>query len=147
MLTIKHNNTGSTFIFLNGRFGKYQKVCMVALILIFSYLSIYGTIHKVRSLQATGIKWDYPDSTGKGGTTTNGPVARALLHDSEMPSNYQDIFRKFGIYLSVVIRVMSPKQKIRVENYIQFCTEFYLFLYDSFLKQILRERFEPHLSR
>ena len=28
----------------------------------------------------TGIKWDYPDATGKGGTTTTGNVARELLH-------------------------------------------------------------------
>ena len=36
---------------------------------------------------------------------------------------------------------MSSKQKIRVENH-----KFYLFLYDSFPEQILRERSEPWIS-
>ena len=99
--------------------------------------------------QATGIKWDYPDSTGKGGTTT-GPVARALWHDSanrelivsEMPNNYQDIFRKFGTYL-----LESCHQNRRSElKIINSSAQNFISLYNSFPEQILHERSEPWIS-
>ena len=34
-------------------------------------------------LDKTNIKWDIPDSSGKGGTTTTGNVARELLHNKK----------------------------------------------------------------
>ena len=34
-------------------------------------------------LNATGIRWDYADSTGQGGRTTTGNVVRSLLFDRE----------------------------------------------------------------
>ena len=82
----------------------------------------------------TGLQWDIPDKTGKGGTTTTGNIARSLLYSardiviSDVPENHQDIFRYFGQHLSVIIKVMSSKEKVNVELYKQFCTDLYIHL-------------------
>ena len=88
----------------------------------------------------TGIKWDCPDSSGKGGTTTTGNVARQLLHNkdnrrhiiNEMPEDHRERIDKFGMHLSVIIRVLSSKLRVNVKAYKEHCKEFYLFLLSSF---------------
>ena len=58
----------------------------------------------------TGLQWDIPDKTGKGGRRKNTQAQDIVI--SELPENHQDIFRYFGQHLSVIIRVMSSKEVI-----------------------------------
>ena len=100
----------------------------------------------------TGIQWDIPDKTGKGGTTTTGNIARELLHSrraqiiSELPSNYQDIFSYYGQDLSVILRVMSSKEKVNVDLFKDFCTDLYVFLLTSFKRVIHTNQPGPWIS-
>ena len=100
----------------------------------------------------TGIQWDIPDKTGKGGTTTTGNIARELLHSrraqiiSELPSNYQDIFSYYGQHLSVILRVMSSKEKVNVDLFKDFCTDLYVFLLTSFKRVIHTNQPGPWIS-
>ena len=87
-----------------------------------------------------GIKWDFPDATGKGGTTTTGNVARELLHNFSSRSlileglseEQKDLMSTWGTKLSVIIRVFSSSRKVNVEKYKQFCTDLYLFTINNF---------------
>ena len=87
-----------------------------------------------------GIKWDFPDSTGKGGTTTTGTIARELLYKkchreiiiSEVPERFQSTLRHYGQSLSVIIRILSSKSQVNVDDFKLFCSDLYLFLLDSF---------------
>ena len=90
-----------------------------------------------------GEKWDYPDQTGKGGTTTTGKTGRRILHNKairdlvvgKLPEQYIEIFSTFGQCLSVIIRVLSSKKHVNVEKYRNFCTELHKFLIKSFPRQ------------
>ncbi|KAG1681466.1 hypothetical protein GQR58_011849 [Nymphon striatum] len=69
----------------------------------------------------TGIKWDFPDATGKGGITTTGNVARTILH-SPVNRNLviDDIPLQFkGANIVDTIRRMwvSSDPKINVERF------------------------------
>ena len=93
---------------------------------------IYADIH--------GTNWDLPDQAGKGGTTTDGNMARDLLHNkvhreiiiSELPEHTQEKIRYFGQSLSVILRVLSSKKKVNIEEFRNICTELYLFLLKNF---------------
>ena len=103
-------------------------------------------------LDQTGLKWDCPGKGGKGGTTTGGNCCRKLLHThrelviTELPEHYQDIFRHFGQHLSVIICVMSSKERFDVEMYKQFCRNLYLFLIQSFQRVINKHLRGPWIS-
>ena len=92
---------------------------------------IYTDVH--------GTRWDLPDSAGKGGTTTNGNIARDFLHNpanreiiiSEFPEHEREKMHKFGQLLSVIIRVLS-KKKVDTHTYKELCTELYVFLLEQF---------------
>ena len=85
-------------------------------------------------------QWDYPDQTGKGGTTTTGNTARNVLHSETarnfvirmVPDNFQEIMSQFGQKLSVILRIVSSSELVNVQEYKKFCTELYLFLLQSF---------------
>ena len=85
-----------------------------------------------------GEKWDIPDGTGKGGTTTTGNTARRILHHSRdivircVPENYQSIMSQFGQQLSVILRLFCSSKSINVKEYKKLCTNLYLFLLHSF---------------
>ena len=91
--------------------------------------------HKVH-----GIKWDFPDSTGKGGTKTTGNSALELLYKtchreiiiSEVPERCQSMLCHYGQSLSVIIRILSSKSQVTVDEFKLFCSDLYLFLLDSF---------------
>lgn len=91
-------------------------------------------------LSETGLQWDYPDPTGKGGSTTTGNTARSILHNETnrnlvlemIPEDYQDIMKKFGQELSVIIRVFSSSEDVNVTEYKKLCSELYLYLIQSF---------------
>ena len=89
----------------------------------------------------TGELWDFPDQTGKGGTTTNGNTARNILHNAgvrnmiieKIPNDhYKDIMKQYGQQLSVIIRIVSCNEIINVQDLKKLCTELYLFLIQSF---------------
>ena len=96
--------------------------------------------HKLQNkiVEETGVKWDFPDKTGKGGNTTIGNNCKRLIHlereviISELPDDHKDTFRYFGQHLSVILRVMSSKEKVDVEKFKHFCTDLYLFLLQNF---------------
>ena len=93
---------------------------------------IYSDVH--------GTRWDAPDSSGKGGTTTNGNIARDLLQNevnreiviSELLAHSQEKMHFFCQSLSIILGVMSSKKKVNIEEYKTFCTELYLFLPKKF---------------
>ena len=85
-----------------------------------------------------GEKWDIPDGTGKGGTTTTGNTARRLLHQHRdvvinlVPENYQNIMHRFGQHLSVILRLFCSSKSINVHEYKKLCTDLYVFILESF---------------
>ena len=102
----------------------------------------------------TGQRWDFPDATGKGGTTTTGKTACELLHKkqnrdfiiSKLPPQYQDTLRKVMLMFSVVIRVMSSKDEVNVPAYKQYCTKLYLILINNFPRVAHKHRPGPWIS-
>ena len=89
------------------------------------------------------MRWDLPDSTGKGGTTTTGNVARELLYNSnnrgiiveQVPEQYRESFGRYGQSLATILRVLSCKEKVNVDIMKDFCTDLYLFLLKNFPPQ------------
>ena len=68
----------------------------------------------------TGLKVDYPDSTGKGGTTTSGNTCRRILFHKEtremllelVPERNRDKLRNILVRLAVALRVVSSKKEL-----------------------------------
>ena len=91
-----------------------------------------------RIFKDLGIQWDVVDKTGRGGTTTTGNVARRLLHSgrhvilSEIPDDFKETFKHLGQHLSIILRVVSSKEKVNVEMYKQMCLDLYKFLLENF---------------
>ena len=84
----------------------------------------------------TGIQWDKPDPTGKGGTTTTtGNTGRSLLHlhriVSLLPNQHKPLFEKWGRLLSILIRVLSSKEKVNIQRYKTVCTELYVLMLEE----------------
>ena len=86
-----------------------------------------------------GEKWDYPDKTGKGGTTTTGNTARRILHCGQrevvvrmVPECYQPAVRRVGQYLSVILRLFSSDLLINITAYKNICTNLYLLFLQCF---------------
>ena len=89
-----------------------------------------------------GEKWDFPDTTGKGGTSTTGNTARRILYHggrevviASFPERFQNSTRKIGQYLSVVLRLFSSDKKIDVNEYREICTNLYLMYLECFPTQ------------
>ena len=87
-----------------------------------------------------GERWDYPDATGKGGTTTTGNTARRILHQANVreavvqmvPERYQPAVRQIGQYLSVVLRVFCSSRTVDVKEYKKMCISLNLLYLQSF---------------
>ena len=94
------------------------------------------------------IKWDFPDSTGKGGTTTTGNVARELLLNpenrkiiiGEILEKDREAVLRYGEQLAVILRVFCSSESVNVQQYKDFCTQLYLHLIDSFPRQRRSEK-------
>jgi hypothetical protein len=80
----------------------------------------------------TGIKWDFSDSSGQGGSTTTGNVARNLLYNEKNRKLITDyisnkharmLAERYGFLLSNIIRAMSSSQKINIKKYRDICKE------------------------
>ena len=105
-------------------------------------------------LAATGIEWDKPDPTGKGGNTTTGNNACRLLHEKKnrdvildpITDDYKERLAKFGAYLSVIIRVLCSKWHVKVDKYHTFCKEFHLFILDNFPRELNQHLKETWIS-
>ena len=90
-------------------------------------------------IETTGIRVDFPDSSG--GTTTTGNVARKLLHDVEVrkqlltkvPDHLRGNVSELCKRLSVILRIVSSKEKVcKLEDFKQYCQESYKFVLEKF---------------
>ena len=85
-----------------------------------------------------GEPWDFPDQTGKGGTSTTGNTARKILHHNRklviemLPERFQAPMETYGQQLSVIIRLLSSNERIDVKKYKDLCTQVNLDLIESF---------------
>ena len=80
-------------------------------------------------------KWDQPDSSGKGGTTTQGNAVRNILHknfqtvvDFVDDDKYKEFFSKYASDLSIILRIISCKEKVNVQRFQKFCNNTYTYL-------------------
>lgn len=95
---------------------------------------------QTRVYEHTGIKLDFPNSTGRGGTTTTGNVARRLLYNSEnrnylidqLPEKFRCNFRIFAQSLSIILRIINSTELVKVEVFKMFCIETYRFLIQNY---------------
>ena len=86
----------------------------------------------------TGIAVDMPDAVGAGGTSTTGNTARALLFDPEkrqvliecIPQKVRRdqecdrvVYDEFITNLSIILRVVSSKQRINTEHLDHLCNK------------------------
>ena len=100
------------------------------------------------NLSFTTQKWDFPDGTGKGGTTTTGNTACVLL--------YKEINRDFIVLklldrhrktmFSVICRVMSSKGEVNIQEYKHYCTKLNLVLVNDFPHVVNRHLPGPSIS-
>ena len=85
-----------------------------------------------------GERWDFPEQTGKGGTTTTGNTALHLLHKGMdvvtqlIPPHYQNVMKQFGQQLSVILRVFNSSEMVNVQEYKKLYTNLYLLLLRRF---------------
>ena len=89
--------------------------------------------------EKTHQKWDQPDATGKGGTTTQGNTVRNILYknvavlvDFLSDTHYKSIFERYAKHLAIILRIISSSEKVNVSRYQHFCEDLYAFLIDSF---------------
>ena len=94
-------------------------------------------------------KWDLPESSGKGETTTQGNTVRRILHENSHvivdffeDEKWKNVFRRYTTHLSIMLRVISSSKNVNVERYKVFCQDLYVFLIESFPRII-----NKHLSR
>ena len=93
----------------------------------------------------TGIKLDFPDATGKGGTTTTGNVARRILWEPKLreltlsliPERRRDLVRAVVVRLAIVLRVVESKRKIQQIDALEtYCKDTYRLLLTSFPRPV-----------
>ena len=83
---------------------------------------------------------DVPDPTGKGGTTTTGNVAHALLSNeknfkvlvSTIPEEFQKSLHECLTRLYVICKLYNSTYFINIEGFKDFCLETKLLLLRSF---------------
>ena len=97
-----------------------------------------------------GERWDFPDQTGKGGTSTIGNTARRILHHGGrdiviqmLPDRFQEVMTQIGHYLSVILRLFSSSEKIDVQEYKNVCITLYLLYLESFPTQTKKRSSQP----
>ena len=102
-----------------------------------------------------GERWDFPDATGKGGTSTTGNTARNILHHhggrkiviDMLPERFQGVMTQIGQYLSVVLRLFSSSKDVNVAEFKKICTSLYLLYLESFPPQKKSKSTQPtHLT-
>ncbi|XP_063677373.1 uncharacterized protein LOC134813500 [Bolinopsis microptera] len=100
-------------------------------------------------LEQTGLKIAFPDSTGNGGTTTTGNVARRLLFDTStreillqlVPERKRGPLREVMKRLAVVLRVISSTRRLsaqKAEDLESFCKETYKLILITFPSPVAR---------
>ena len=92
------------------------------------------------------MKLVIPDSTGKGGTTTNSNTARKCLHDlhprevflETVPDYVRPRFAESVDRISIILRVISCGDKLMdLAVYKDFCDETYRYVLTDFLEMLL----------
>ena len=93
-----------------------------------------------------GERWDFPDGTGKGGTSTTGNTARRILHHGGreivlemLPERFKPAMTQIGQYLSVILRLFSSSRRINVNQYKKMCTNLYLLYLESFPRETTQQ--------
>jgi hypothetical protein len=97
----------------------------------------------------TGLKVAFPDSSGNGGTTTNGNLCRRLIYEKEtreillelVPDRNRDKLRTIIVRIAVALRVVSSKNKIveeKVKELEVFNRETYKLILKSYPPPICR---------
>ena len=105
-------------------------------------------------LETTGLRWDFADPTGQGGSTSTGNVNRRLLHDGQVRNlilegifdQHRQRMEIFGQRLSIIICILSSNRNVNVEKYKEFCIETNLFLLREFRRVIRQNLPGPWIS-
>ena len=63
-----------------------------------------------------------------------------------LPDRYKERIMKFGMHLSIVIRIICSKRKVNVEAYKQLCIELHIFLLNEFPRQLNKHLAGPWIS-
>ena len=88
----------------------------------------------------TGLKIDYADTGGHGGTTTTGNTARKLMYDEKcsseflslVPEHRRENLKKLWRYLAIILRVISCNTKVKnLDKFESLCRETYKFILDN----------------
>lgn len=107
---------------------------MSILIVMTQYDQTKWQTHTLRTTK-NWWRWNFIDSTGQGGNTTTGNIARRLLYsevnrklitDQILDESLRLVSIKFGEDLSVILRVMSTGSKIKVDEFTELCLSLYL---------------------
>ena len=80
-----------------------------------------------------GVKCDFPDTTGKRGTTTTNNVAQEVLYrkcNCDVTLSQQT--KLFINLASSCMGIYLFKRKVRIELYKEYCTKSHFFLIDNF---------------
>ena len=102
----------------------------------------------------TTQKWDFPDATGKGGTTTTGNTARVLLYRNEnrdfivskLPERHRETLKNVMMMFSVICRVMSSKGEVNIQEYKDYCMKLNLILVNDFPRVVHQHLPGPWIS-
>ena len=100
-----------------------------------------------------GVKWDIPDGS-RGGTSTTGNTARVLLYKKKnrdfiigkLDEKHQQLMSEVMLRFSVILRVMSTKGEVNVDAYKKYCTELYLILINNFPRVVNKKQPGPWIS-
>ena len=82
-------------------------------------------IQNIIKTNTHGVRWDFPDSAGKGGTTTSGNTSRKLLHCpvnreiilADIQEHLRTPLSVYGRNLSVILRVLCSSKPVDVGLY------------------------------
>ena len=100
-----------------------------------------------------GVKWDIPDGS-RGGTSTTGNTARVLLYNKKnrdfiigkLDEKHQQLMSEVMLRFSVILRVMSTKGEVNVDAYKKYCTELYVILINNFPRVVNKKQPGPWIS-
>ena len=118
----------------------------------YQILSTYKKKLQEEILGFNAIKWDYPDGS-RGGTSTTGNTARRLLYEKVnrdfiklLDEKHKEVMGKVMLMFSVILRVMSHKGEVNVVEYKKYCTKLYAMSINDFPRVINKKPPGPWIS-